>query len=103
MANKRRSKKELKAVDALLERLRDFIRLNYMTAAEVARRIGVRDATIYDWLLGRARPAEQKYRYFFRLFSEREGSGVVPSGYEYREYKNRRGIPKPRRCPLPVL
>jgi hypothetical protein len=45
-------------VDALLERLRDFIRLNYMTAAEVARQIGVRDATIYDWLLGTARPAE---------------------------------------------
>ena len=60
MARKRRSREELKEVDAVVERLRDFIRLNYMTAAEVARQIGVRDTTIYDWLLGRARPAEPK-------------------------------------------
>ena len=53
MARLRRSKEELKAVDALLERLRDFIRLNYLTAAEVARQIGIRDATVYDWLLMR--------------------------------------------------
>jgi hypothetical protein len=58
MANKRRSREELKAVDALLERLREFICLNYMTAAEVAQQTGVRDTTIYDWLLGEARPAE---------------------------------------------
>jgi hypothetical protein len=45
MANKRRSKDELAKIDALLERLREFIRLNYMTAAEVARQIGVRDTT----------------------------------------------------------
>jgi hypothetical protein len=45
MARLRRSREELKEVDALLERLRDFIRLNYMTAAEVARQIGVRDST----------------------------------------------------------
>jgi hypothetical protein len=24
----------------------------------------------------------------------------MPTGYEYREYKNWRGIPKPRRCPF---
>jgi hypothetical protein len=60
MARKRRSKYQLREIDALLERLREFVRLNYMTAAEVARQIGVRDATIYDWLLGRARPAEPK-------------------------------------------
>src|ERR1700740_391671 len=28
------------------------------------------------------------------------GSGITPNGYEYREYKNWRGIPKPRRCPF---
>jgi hypothetical protein len=56
MANKRRSREELKEVDALVERLRDFIRLNYTTAAEV----GVRDSTVYSWLLGQARPAEPK-------------------------------------------
>jgi hypothetical protein len=27
-------------------------------------------------------------------------SGIMPPGYEYREYKNWRGIPKPRRCPF---
>ena len=48
MARLRRSREELKVVDALLERLRDFIRLNYLTAADVARQIGVRDATIYE-------------------------------------------------------
>jgi hypothetical protein len=46
MARQRRSREELKAVDALVERLRDFIRLNYMTAAEVARQIGVRDSRV---------------------------------------------------------
>ena len=24
----------------------------------------------------------------------------MPTGYEYREYKNWRGIPRPRRCPF---
>jgi transcriptional regulator with XRE-family HTH domain len=58
MAKKRRSKDQLSEIDALVERLREFIRLNYMTAAEVARQIGVRDTTIYDWLLGQARPGK---------------------------------------------
>jgi len=26
--------------------------------------------------------------------------GITPTGYQYREYKNWRGIPKPRRCPF---
>jgi hypothetical protein len=60
MVRKRRSKDQLREIDALVECLREFIRLNYMTAAGVARQIGVRDTTIYDWLLGRARPAEPK-------------------------------------------
>jgi len=29
-----------------------------------------------------------------------ERSGITPTGYQYREYKNWRGIPKPRRCPF---
>src|SRR5260370_12287409 len=99
MANKRRSREELKEVGARVERLRDFIRLNYMTAAEVARQIGVRDATIYDWLLGRTRPAEpQRVAAFLDSVPREKGSGIAPNGYEYREYKNWRGIPKPRRC-----
>ena len=84
-----------------MERLREFIRLNYMTAAEVARQIGVRDTTVYDWLLGRARPAEPKrIAAFLDSLPRENGSGIAPTGYEYREYKNWRGIPKPRRCPF---
>jgi hypothetical protein len=101
MARKRRSREELKAVDALVERLRDFIRLNYTTAAEVARQIGVRDTTIYDWLLGKARPAKpERITAFLNSLPKDHGSGIAPTGYEYREYKNWRGIPKPRRCPF---
>ena len=33
-------------------------------------------------------------------FPRQKGSGIAPVGYEYREYKNWRGIPKPRRCPF---
>jgi hypothetical protein len=101
MARKRRSKDQLREIDALVERLREFIRLNYMTAAEVARQIGVRDTTIYDWLLGQARPAEPKrIAAFLDSLPRENGSGIAPTGYEYREYKNWRGIPKPRRCPF---
>ena len=101
MARKRRSKDQLREIDALVERHREFVRLNYMTAAEVARQIGVRDTTVYDWLLGRARPAEPKrIAAFLDSLPRENGSGIAPTGYEYREYKNWRGIPKPRRCPF---
>ena len=101
MANKRRSKEELKGIDALVERLREFVRLNYMTAAEVAREIGVNDSTVYAWLLGQARPAEPKrITAFLESFPRENGSNVAPTGYQYRECKNWRGIPKPRRCPF---
>src|SRR5260221_13499317 len=101
MARKRRSREELKAVDALVERLREFTRLSYVTAAGVARRIGVRDTTVYSWLLGRTRPTEPKrIAAFLDSLPREKGSGIAPNGYEYREYKNWRGIPKPRRCPF---
>jgi hypothetical protein len=45
MAKKRRSNDEFKEIDALVERLCEFVRLNYVTAAEIARQIGVRDST----------------------------------------------------------
>ena len=84
-----------------MERLREFVRLNYMTAAEVARQIGVNDSTGYSWLLGPARPAEPKpIAIFLNSFPPGNGSGIAPIGYVYREYKNWRGIPKPRRCPF---
>jgi hypothetical protein len=101
MARKRRSKEETKQVDSLVERRRDFVRFNYVTAAEVAREIGVNDSTVYSWLLGQARPAEPKpITAFLDSFPRENGSGIAPVGYEYREYKNWRGIPKPRRCPF---
>ena len=40
MARKHRSKDQIKEIDALVERLREFVRLNYTTATEVARQIG---------------------------------------------------------------
>jgi DNA invertase Pin-like site-specific DNA recombinase len=53
VANKRRSNNELNEIDAILERLREFIRFGYVTASEVARRLDVRDLTVYSWLQGR--------------------------------------------------
>lgn len=58
VANKRRSIEELNGIDAVVERLRDFLRLNYMTGADVARRIGVRDMTVHSWLQGESRPSK---------------------------------------------
>ena len=39
MAKKRRSNDQLKEIDTLVERLRDFTRHSYVTAAEIARQI----------------------------------------------------------------
>jgi hypothetical protein len=36
--------------DAAVERLREFLRLNYMTGTQLARQIGVTDTTLYSWL-----------------------------------------------------
>src|SRR5260370_25722418 len=72
-----------------------------MTAAQLARQIGVHDSTVYAWLLGQARPVEPKRLVaFLDAFSRENGSGIAPICYEYREYKNSRGIPKLRRCPF---
>src|SRR5260370_22758703 len=85
----------------MVERLREFVQLNYMTSAQLARQIGAHDSTVYAWLLGQARPVEPKRLVgFLDAFSRENGSGIAPIGYEYREYKNWRGIPKPRRCPF---
>ena len=101
MARKRRSKEETRKVDTLIERLREFVRFNYVTAGEVAREIGVHDSSVYSWLLGQARPAEPKrIAAFLDSVPRQNGCGIAPVGYEYREYKNWRGIPKPRRCPF---
>jgi hypothetical protein len=84
-----------------VERLREFIQLNYVTAGEVARRMGFRDETVYSWRKGQSRPAEpERITAFLNSIPAEPGSGVAPNGYQYREYKNWRGIPKPRRCPF---
>jgi DNA-binding transcriptional regulator YiaG/rubredoxin len=101
VANKRRSIEELNGIDAVVERLRDFLRLNYMTGADVARRIGVRDMTVHSWLQGESRPSKpERITAFLNSIPAEPGSGVAPNGYQYREYKSWRGVPKPRRCPF---
>src|ERR1700751_5402753 len=72
-----------------------------MTASEVARRIGVSDGTVYSWLLGEFQPTNPKRLIaFLDALPAESSSGIAPTGYEYREYKNWRGIPKPRRWPF---
>jgi hypothetical protein len=101
VTNKHRSTEEIKKIDAIVERLRDFIRLSYTTGADVARRIGVRDMTVYSWLQGESRPSRpERITAFLKSIPAESGSGVAPNGYQYREYKNWRGIPRPRRCPF---
>jgi hypothetical protein len=56
--NKRRSKEETKKIDAIVERLRDYLRLNYISYAEAAKRIGVRDHSLSSWFTGKTRPEE---------------------------------------------
>jgi hypothetical protein len=71
-----------------------------MTGAEAARRIGVRDTTLYSWLQGKSKPrsGERVIAFLDAVPAEREG--ITPTGYQHREYKNWRGIPKPRRWPF---
>jgi hypothetical protein len=101
MARKRRSKEETRKVDALIKRLREFVRFNYLTGNQIAHRIGVRETTIYSWLSGNSTPRDaRRITAFLDSMPAEHGRGIAPSGYEYREYKNWRGIPKPRRCPF---
>jgi hypothetical protein len=87
--------------DAAVVRLREFVRLNYVSAGEVARRMGFRGETVYSWIKGQSRPAEpERITAFLNSIPAESGSGVAPNGYQYREYKNWRGVPKPRRCPF---
>jgi len=99
VTNKHRSTQENKEIDATVERLREFIRLNYVSAGEVARRIGVTDSSVNLWLIGKTRPARpEQITTFLDSLPVEAYSGIAPVGYQYREYKNWRGIPKPRRC-----
>jgi hypothetical protein len=92
MAQKRDSRDER---DAVVERLREFLRFNYVTAAQLAGRLGIRAETLYAWLQGKSRPdSPERITAFLDSLPDESGSGTVPTGYEYREYKNWRGIPK---------
>ena len=92
--------KAIEERDAAVERLRDFLRFNYVTEAQVAQRIGVRADALYAWLQGKGRPRSAGRIIAFLDSMPAERGGIMPIGYEYREYKNWRGIPKPRRCPF---
>jgi hypothetical protein len=81
-------------------RLREFLRLSYITGAQAARWIGIRAETLYSWLAGESRPASPERIEAFLDSMPAERSGIMPTGYDYREYKNWRGIPKPRGCPF---
>src|ERR1700741_4179330 len=69
--------------DAVVERLREFIRFNYVTGAEVAQRIGVRAETLYSWLQGKRRPAEPKLLLaFLDALPAESGPGIAPTDYQ---------------------
>jgi DNA invertase Pin-like site-specific DNA recombinase len=83
MPGKRRANDE---VDKVVDRLREFIRFGYMTALEVARRIGVSDCTVYSWLQGELRPPHPKsVSVFLDSVPLESSSGIAPTGYQYRE------------------
>jgi hypothetical protein len=83
MGRKRRSKEELKRVDVLVERLREFVRLNYITAVEIGPEIGVNDSTVYSWVLGQARPAQtRRLTAFLDSFPRQLQRGAPGLGWE---------------------
>jgi hypothetical protein len=86
--------------EAAVERLREFLRFNYLTGSQAAHRMGIRAETLYSWLQGKSRPASAERISAFLDSLPAERKGTMPTGYEYREYKNWRGILKPRRCPF---
>jgi hypothetical protein len=94
-------RKFIEEVDAIVGRLREFLRFDYMTESEAAKRIGVNESTVSGWLRGEKKPREpDRITAFLDTLPPDPHSGIAPIGYEYREYKNWRGIPKPRRCPF---
>ena len=102
MARKRRSKEETRKVDALIERLREFVRFNYITAGEVAREIGVHDSSVYSWLLVQARPAEPKRNSaFLDSVPRQNGSGIAPVGLRISRIQALAWDPKASPLPQP--
>ena len=68
----------------------------YPTGAAANAQAEVRGAR-----LGESRPADPgPITAFLDSLPVERGSGIAPIGEKDREYKNWRGIPKPRRCPF---
>jgi hypothetical protein len=87
--------------DRAIDHLRDFLNVNYVPATEVARSLNVRPERVYSWLSRKSRPSHpERITAFLDALPSEPGSGVTPTGYQYRESKNWRGILKPRRCPF---
>ena len=64
--------------DAVVERLREFIRLGYMTGSEVAPRTGVTDGAVYSWIQREFLPANPKrLAAFLDSLPAEAGSGVA--------------------------
>ena len=94
MARKRRSKEETRKVDALIERLREFVRFNYVTAGEVAREIGVHDSSVYSWLLGQARPRNPSgSRLSWILYRDRRDPASLRSATSIANTRTGAGFP----------
>ena len=80
VANKHRSMEELRNIDATVERLREFIRSNYITVTEIAPRLGVRDGTIFSWIKGEFRPANpERITSFLDSMPAESSSGISPT------------------------
>jgi DNA-binding transcriptional regulator YiaG len=78
-------RKSIEEREEIVERLREFLRLNYMTGAQAARRIGVRTETLYSWVQGQSRPRSAERIIAFLNAMPADRPGIIPTGYEYRE------------------
>jgi DNA-binding XRE family transcriptional regulator len=102
VTNKRRSTVDTKEIDATVERLRDFLRLNYTSYQETAKRIGVHGHTLYAWLAGKTRPAEpDRISAFLNSLPPEPHSGIAPTGYRYQECKKLAGHSQASPLPAP--
>ena len=83
VANERRSKAELQEIDAVVERLREFIRLEYLSHEKIAALIGVHDSSLHARLSGKTRPVQpERITAFLENRGAEKGSGLAQAGYE---------------------
>jgi hypothetical protein len=79
---------QLKSATPWLNAFGNSCGFNYMTGAQAAQRIGVRPETLYPWLQGKSRPKDVERILAFLDSIPVERTGIMPTGCEYREYKN---------------